>query len=260
MESTTLPDKDDEDELTIEEEFPPPVETTVRMNGESDEASSEEPSTEQSENSSTSQRQNSSEKRTKVSRVIFKRPIFSKAPETTTDSMVTISRADETESGFSLKALQAGFIEIVANAIIFWKTSLMLLLIVILIASLSYYRRRIVRLKAEIIQKNLGSSYSQSCSYPHSSNAYTPTYFPRRSEKLACQFESDYGSSTTSRSFLYANTYNSSHHSYETIDGLGGEHIYAEIPGRREFTDDESCGKPSHYETRSTTTSEFSPF
>lgn len=243
----------------MEEEFPPPIDTTTAMGAE---APDEELSTSLSESSTplSGQRHvNRIENRTKVSRVmVFKRPILTK---TTTESMVTISRAEEMESNFSMKALQAGFIEIVASAIIFWKTSLMILLIIILIVSLSYYRRRVVRLKAQIIQKNLGSSYSQSCSYPHSSNAYTPTYFPRRCEKLSGQLDSiysDYDSSSRSRSIAYANTYNISDHSYESIDGHSNEHIYAEIPFRKDSDSSTvDCGKPNNYENNSASKSKF---
>ena len=169
------------------------------------------------------------EMKTKVSRVmIFKRPIMRKIPDSTkTEPMVTVSQAEGQD--FSLKFAEMAFIDVAAKAIIFWKTSLMAILILILVASLTYYRRRVIRLKALIIQKNLGNSYNQSCSHPHSTNnAYTPTYFPRRVASHESKLHSNYqGSSSISN--CYSQTYNSSLHSYESID----EHIYAEIPTRK---------------------------
>lgn len=170
--------------------------------------------------------------KTKVSRVmIFKRPIMRKVQEaTSTESMVTISQAEGTD--FSLRFAEMVFIDAVTKAIISWRTSLMAIVILFLVASLTYYRRRVIRLKALIVQKNLGNSYSQSGSHPHSTNnAYTPTYFPRRIASQESKLHSNYRGSSL-RSNCYSQTYNSSLHSYESID----EHIYAEISTRKTST------------------------
>jgi hypothetical protein len=175
---------------------------------------------------------NKTKSRTKVSRVmIFKRPILSTRMEESTESMVKINRAEGMESDLSLKALEVALVKIVSMAIASWKTSLLIVLIIVLIISLSYYRGRIIRLKAEIVDKNLGNSHSPPC-HPQSSNAYTSAYFHRSNDKMNSQLSSiysDYDSSFQSHSILYSHTYNSSHHSYESIDGGSNEHIYAEI-------------------------------
>lgn len=169
--------------------------------------------------------------KTKVSRVmIFKRPILRKEKEpTTTESMVTILQAEGPPIDFNLKFAETAFIDVTVKAILFWKTSLMAIVILILVASLTYYRRRVTKLKALIVQKNLASSYNQSGSYPQvTNNAYTPTYFPRRIASHESKLHSNYNGSN-SISNCYSPTYNSSLHSYESID----EHIYAEISTRR---------------------------
>jgi hypothetical protein len=114
-------------------------------------------------------------------------------------------------------------------------------------------------LKAEIIQKNLGNSYNHSCSSPHSSNAYTPTYFPRRCAinggKYPSILDSDYESSARSRSNYYSQTYNpASLHSYESIDNQSNEHIYAEIGVRKgSIASVDSDVKPNNYENNAVT-------
>lgn len=203
---------------------------------------------------------NNSDMKVKVQKVlIFKRPIHKNSSETTTESMVTISRTENSESFFNLKSVELSFIDITAKAIIFWKTSLMVLLILILIGSLSYYRRRIIRLKAEIIQKNLGNSFNQSCSSYQSANAYTPTHFPRRNTSSNTKYpnivDSDYDSSARSRSNYYSQTYNSASHSYESIDDQSNDHIYAEIGVRKGSIDSQT--KPNNSENNSVTSCKF---
>lgn len=204
--------------------------------------------------------------KTKVSKIIiFKRPIFNNSG--TSDQN---SKAYESEHsyGYGLNFVQSSITEVAAKAILFWKTSLLIILSIVLILSFTYHRRRIMKLKAEIIQKNLGINQSAS-TFAHSSNAYTPTYFARRlvnDHKLPITL-SDYDSSSRSRSNLYSPTYNSSCHSYESIIDLhsnnelfdadqmrkkridedveSGEHIYAEIPWKTDpaeekISDDES--------------------
>lgn len=195
--------------------------------------------------------------RGKVSKVtIFKRPVaksYSSTP-TTTEPVVTISRPKEMENYFALKALESKVIDFAATAIISWKTSLMIILIMLLVGTLSYYRRRVLRLKAEIVRKSLGSSYNQSfCRQP--SNAYTPTYFPRRCAKNSSKScdpkyssDSDYESR---RSNCYSETYNSSLHMYESIDEHSNCHIYAEIPSRKNSVASIES-KPNNYENNST--------
>lgn len=183
-----------------------------------------------------------SEMKTKVSRVmIFKRPILKRIHDSsTTESMVIVTQAEEVN--YSLRFAEMVFIELVAKGIIYWKTSLMALVILLLVLSLIYYRRRVSRLKAEIIQKNLGSPYNVSCSYPYSTNnAYTPTCFPRRIIFHESKMHSNYqGSSLISD--CYSQTYNSSLHSYESID----EHIYAEIPNRKISTTSSNSKSSNH--------------
>lgn len=168
----------------------------------------------------------------KVSRVlIIKRPLAT----TTTESMITVSRAKETDSDF--EDVKVIFIGAVVKAIIQWKTSLMVLLIVVLIMLLSYHRRRIIRLEKEIVEKNLGSP-SQSCSYRQSANAYTPTHFSNRqtlnSKLRYCLSSSDSESDSKSYSNGYAPNYNSPLHIYDSISESYSENIYAEIPSRKQ--------------------------
>lgn len=200
----------------------------------------------------------------KVQKVlIFKRPIFKNS---STESMVTMSRAENSDNFF--KSIESTFIDMTTKAIIFWKTSLLIVVVFILAASLSYYRRRIIRLKAEIVEKNLGNSYNQSCSHPSSANAYTPTYFPRRcatnNPKYPIIVDSDYESSVISRSNCYSQTYNSvSLHSYESIDDddQSNEHIYAEIGVRKgSLASVGSNKKPSNFENSYDTNCKFSNF
>jgi hypothetical protein len=209
---------------------------------------------------------NRNDTKVKVQKVlIFKRPIFKNSSESTTESMITISRAQNSGILFNLSSVESSFIDVATKAIIFWKTSLMILLIFVLIVSLSYYRRRIIGLKAEIVQKNLGNSYNQSCSIAPSTNAYTPTYFPRRcatnNSKYPNIADSDCDeSSARSRSNYYSQTYNSSSlHSYESIDDQINEHIYAEIGLRKGSLD--SSSKPSNnFDINSVTNCKFSDY
>lgn len=184
--------------------------------------------------------------RSKVSRIlIIKRPFRSSTKTETdsiTESMVTISSAKEMDNYFELKYFETIFVNAAAKTIAQWKTSSMVLIILALISLLlaTRRRRRIIRLKAEIVQKNLGTSYNQSCSYPLSTNAYTPTNFPRRqhthTSKFLCRLsysDSDYEPTAGSRSSFYAQTYNSSLHLYESIDEPCIENIYTEISTRK---------------------------
>lgn len=217
--------------------------------------------------------------KTKVSKVIiFKRPIF---VNSSGNSDMKIGQSNETGYDYGLNFIHSSLTEVAAKTIVYWRTSLLVILTVVLILSFTYHRRRIVKLKAEIIQKNLGSSYNSgfnqpSNTFPHSTNAYTPTYFPRRlahNQKLPFAL-SDYDSSSRSRSNLYSQTYNSSFHSYESIIDLhsndrfdadqmkktridedveSGEHIYAEIPCIK-GSDDQKFGND---ENNSATISEY---
>lgn len=186
----------------------------------------------------------------KLSIQIYKRRINRILPASTTESMVTITQKED-ESLFDI--LQSGFIDIISSALRSWKTSLMILIILLLVISLSYYRRRVVRLKAEIVQKNLSNSFYQSCSYPQTANAYTPTLFPRRQTanilKGQSSSDSEYESSGRSRSNFYSLTYNSSLHLYESIDDEPpSENLYAEIITRKNSIISIDV-KPNNYES-----------
>lgn len=152
----------------------------------------------------------------------------------------TYKYGDSTQKYFKLKYLEEVFIDAAAKTIIQWKTSLMFFIILTLITLISYYRRKIIQLKTQIVLKNLGNSYNQSCSYPHSTNTYTPTNFPRHQpfhgSKIISRLsysDSDYEPIRGSRTNLYAQTYNSSLHLYESTDELCNENIYVEIPTRK---------------------------
>lgn len=160
--------------------------------------------------------------------------------DSTTESIITISREKEMKSYFKLKYLKTIFIDAAAKTTIHWKTSLMVLIILALVTLLLCYRRRIIQLQAEIVQKNLGNSYNQSCSYLHSTNTYTHTNFTRRQPTLSSKIlsswsysDSDYEPTAWSRSNFYVQAYNSSLHLYESIDACN-ENIYAEISTRQQ--------------------------
>lgn len=171
------------------------------------------------------------ESKTKVSRVmIYKRPI----PKNGTRS--TDNASQPVNDGFTSNLVKIFFVESASKAIIFWKSSLMLLVIGLLIASLFYYRRRINILKAKIVEKNLGNSHNRSSSLNQSANAYTPTYFSqsvRSSVRVKNLHRPRQCEPTCSSSVLYSPTYNSSLHSYVSIDALTNDHIYDEIPSRK---------------------------
>lgn len=174
--------------------------------------------------------------------MIRDRPIFIKSPSTTTESVKQILNKTPKPTTVNndltiLVSTTIGWEEALKN---YWKTFLMILLIILLFAGLAYYRRRVVTLKKESIKKNLGSSYNQSCSYHQSTNAYTPTHFPRNHPsndlKLYNQLgliDSDHESSALSTSLCYAKNYNLSQNSYESIEGPEKDHLYAEILPRK---------------------------
>lgn len=193
---------------------------------------------------------------------IIKRPILEKLSSSTTEPTlehssvnttkikITKSLNERIENGMNFKSIEVVFVDLVSKSILFWKTSLMVVVILVLIASLSYYRRRIVRLKAEIVLKNLGNSYNQSCSYGHSANAYTPTHFQRRhatnDSKLCYPCSVSDSEYESSRSTYYAQTYNPSLHLYESID----ENPYAVIASRKPSLASLDA-KPNNYENNS---------
>lgn len=186
------------------------------------------------------------EGKTKVSRVmIFKRPIRLRNG-TNSETKMSVKTSQPVREEFSSDIVKLFFIESASKAIMFWKSSLMLLIICLLIASLLYYRRRVKTLKAKIVEKNLGNSHSRSCSFNRSVNAYTPTYFSQSvaSSERVKELNRPRLREPTCSSNYYLQTYNSSLHSYVSIDALNNDHIYDEIPARKHSTS--SYNKENH--------------
>ncbi|CRL03048.1 CLUMA_CG016381, isoform A [Clunio marinus] len=177
----------------------------------------------------------------KISKVvIIKRPFNFTSLDSTTESMITIHQTNKIDE---LELFLSG---IVVKVIVSWKTSLMILLFFLLLALISYHFRRIRKLKAELIQKNLESAVNQSSSSRSNRNAYTPAYFPRRNILSSSKFHDSINSRDTEcdsdmishSECCYSHTYNPSLHLYESIDefsnSISGCHIYAEIPSRQD--------------------------
>lgn len=186
------------------------------------------------------------EVKTKVSRVmIFKRPIRLKNG-IKSETKMSMKTSQPVKEEFTSDIVKLFFIESASKAIIFWKSSLMLLVICLLIASLLYYRRRVKTLKAKIVEKNLGTPHSRSCSFNRSANAYTPTYFSQSvsSSVRVKELNRPRQREPTCSSNYYLQTYNSSLHSYVSIDALNNDHIYDEIPARKHSTS--SYNKENH--------------